>query len=410
MAPPRTFPALGLRANAAQFWLLVAVNAFVGALVGLEREILPLLGEREFGLASKTALLSFIATFGAVKAISNYFAGTLGDRYGRRRILLAGWLFGIPVPLLIIWAPTWGWIVFANVLLGVNQGLAWSTTVIMKVDLAGPRQRGLAMGLNEFAGYLAVALATLAAGLIAERFGVRPAPFYLGFAFVAAGLALTILFVRDTVDHVAAESRGVEEGAELSQREVFARTTWRDRSLSSCSQAGLVNNMNDGLAWGLFPLLFADSGLSLALVGVLVASYPAIWSIAQLATGPLSDRVGRKPLIVWGMVTQAVALAWVAAVSGFPSWLAASALLGVGTAMVYPTLLAAIGDVAHPSWRGSAVGIYRFWRDSGYVVGALIAGVLADALGIREATYAIAALTLLSGLVARIRMPETRPV
>lgn len=411
---------LGLFANWRQFWLLVLVNAFVGAMVGLERHILPLLAEQEFGLASKSVVLSFIASFGIAKACTNLLAGGLGDRIGRKRVLVAGWLVGLPVPLLVIWAPTWGWIVAANLLLGVNQGLCWSTTVIMKIDLVGPERRGLAMGLNEFAGYLAVALAAVAAGFVAQAYGLRPEPFYLGLGFVAAGLALSLLAVRDTTAHVTLEAaqhgergrggsggRGEADGGKLRFSEVFARTTFRDPALLSCSQAGLVNNLNDGLAWGLFPLFFALAGLSIAEIGVLAALYPATWGVCQLATGALSDRWGRKWLIASGMLVQAGALLAIALSRGFGPWAAAAALLGVGTAMVYPTLLAAVSDVAHPSWRGTAVGIYRLWRDSGYVAGALAAGVLADLFGMSAAIAAIAALTLGSGLMVAWRMPET---
>ncbi|HEX6533977.1 MAG TPA: MFS transporter [Gemmatimonadaceae bacterium] len=402
-------PTLGLRANWRQFWLLVLVNAFVGAMVGLERAVLPLLADREFGLASRSAALSFIATFGVVKAATNLFAGRLGDRFGRKHVLVAGWLFALPVPLMVMWAPTWSWVVAANVLLGINQGLAWSTTVIMKIDLVGPERRGLAMGLNEFAGYLAVALSALATGEIASRFGLRPEPFYLGIAFAALGLGLSQLFVRDTMPHVRHESSlGPNGHAGLPRlRELFARVSWRDPALSSASQAGLVNNLNDGLAWGLFPLFFAAAGLSLREIGVLAFIYPATWGIVQLGTGALSDRVGRKWLIVAGMLLQGAALVAMVLVRGFAPWLATGALLGVGTAMVYPTLLAAIGDVAPPAWRGSAVGLYRLWRDSGYAVGALLAGILADTLGMSAAIATIGALTAASGAIAAIRMPET---
>jgi len=407
---------LGLSANRAQFALLVLVNAFVGAMVGLERTVLPLLAEAEFGIASHGAALSFIATFGAVKAVTNFFAGRLGDAYGRKRVLIAGWLFGLPVPFLVIWAPAWSWIVFANVLLGVNQGLAWSTTVIMKIDLVGPRRRGLAMGLNEFAGYLAVALAALATGVIAESVGLRPEPFYLGIAVVAVGLALSLLFVRETRGHAELEARQASGATGAESRgmvghagagEVFARVTWRDPALSSASQAGLVNNLNDGLAWGLFPIFFAAGGLTVGQIGFLSFTYPAVWGIAQLWTGAISDRWGRKRLIAWGMLLQGAALFAVALTSGFREWFAAAALLGLGTAMVYPTLLAAIGDVAHPRWRGSAVGVYRLWRDSGYAVGALLAGFLADRFGMGLAIAVIAGLTVLSGLGVAWRMPET---
>jgi MFS family permease len=404
---------LGLRANWRQFWLLVLVNAFVGAMVGLERTVLPLLAEVEFGLASKSAALSFIATFGVVKALTNFFAGGLGDRYGRKYVLLAGWLFALPVPFLVIWAPSWAWIVAANVLLGINQGLAWSTTVIMKIDLVGPKQRGLAMGLNEFAGYLAVAMAALATGYVAQTYGLRPEPFYLGIAFAAAGLALSLL-VHETHHHAALEARayqphpaGVDGGTVPTTRDIFSRASWRDPALASASQAGMVNNLNDGLAWGLFPLFFAAAGLDVAQIGVLSFTYPAVWGVLQLGTGALSDRHGRKGLIAGGMLLQGVALAAIALVHGFWPWFGAAAVLGAGTAMVYPTLLAAIGDVAHPRWRGSAVGIYRLWRDSGYAVGALLAGILADRFGMAWAIGVVAMLTVASGLLVLVRMPET---
>jgi MFS family permease len=407
-------PALGLRANWRQFWLLVLVNAFVGAMVGLERTVLPLLARLEFGLASKSAALSFIATFGLVKALTNFFAGRLSDRYGRKPVLLAGWCVALPVPFLVMWAPSWSWIVLANVLLGVNQGLAWSTTVIMKIDLVGPSQRGFAMGLNEFAGYLAVALAALATGYLAEAYGLRPEPFYLGIACAAAGLGLSLLLVRDTRNHAALEARvvpsvpsGPGHSPALSTRELVERTAWRDPALSSVSQAGLVNNLNDGLAWGLFPLFFAAAGLDVARIGILGFTYPAVWGVLQLGTGALSDRWGRKRLIAGGMLLQGGALAAIALVRGFWPWLGAAVLLGAGTAMVYPTLLAAVGDVAHPAWRGSAVGIYRLWRDSGYAVGAILAGAVADLFGMAWSIGVVAALTFASGLLVAARMPET---
>jgi MFS family permease len=406
--------ALGLRANWRQFWLLVLVNAFVGAMVGLERTVLPLLAQAEFGLASKSAVLSFIATFGVVKAVTNFFAGRLSDRYGRKHVLLAGWLVGLPVPFLVIWAPSWSWIVFANVLLGLNQGLAWSATVIMKMDLVGPKQRGWAMGLNEFAGYLAVALAALGTGYLAQAYGLRPQPFYLGIACAAVGLAISLLFVRETRHHVALEagdfpsrSDVADHHVEPSTREIFARASWRDPALSSASQAGMVNNLNDGLAWGLFPLFFAAAGLDIAQIGILSFTYPAVWGLLQLWTGALSDRWGRKRLIAGGMLVQSGALAAIALVRGFWPWAGAAVLLGAGTAMVYPTLLAAVGDVAHPRWRASAVGVYRLWRDSGYAVGALLAGALADIFGMAWSIGAVALLTLASGLLVVVRMPET---
>ena len=406
-AEPAPGVRLGLRANRAQFALLVLINAFVGATVGVERTVLPLLARSEFGLASASAVLSFIATFGLVKAVTNLFAGGLSDRYGRRRVLLAGWLLALPVPFLIIWAPAWSWVVGANALLGVSQGLAWSTTVIMKIDLVGPERRGLAMGLNEFAGYLAAAGAALATGYIAERYGLRPAPFYLGIGCALAGLGLSLLFVRDTWEHAAVEARlDARADPRASARQAFA-ASWRDPALGAASQAGLVNNLNDGVAWGLLPLFFAAGGLDVRRIGVLAFSYPAVWGVVQLWTGALSDRWGRKPLVAGGMLLQGAALAAIALLRGFGTWLGATAVLGVGTAMVYPTLLAAVGDVAPPRSRGSAVGAYRFWRDAGYAVGALLAGALADGFGMAWSIGAVALLTCGSGVLVLIRMPET---
>jgi MFS family permease len=419
---------LGLRENLAQFALLVVVNAFVGAMVGLERSILPAMAEQEFHLAARTALLSFIVVFGVTKALMNYGAGRLADRYGRKHVLVAGWFVAIPVPFLLMWAPSWNWVLVANAFLGISQGLTWSTTVIMKIDLVGPARRGLAMGLNECAGYMAVAASAMATGWLAARYGIRPQPFYLGVGFVAAGLALSALLVRETRHHVAHETmlrqstwreevptaarraealRHVAQAPAARPREVFWRTTLLDRNLSSVSQAGLVNNLNDGMAWGLFPLVFASTGLNIAEVGVLAAIYPATWGVAQLATGAWSDRTGRKPLIVWGMWLQATAIGVIASVATFAGFVAGGVLLGIGTAMVYPTLLAAIGDVAHPAWRASAVGIYRFWRDLGYAIGALLAGLTADAFGLHAAMWLIAALTFASGVLSALRMTET---
>ena len=401
-------PALGLRANLPQFLLLVAVNALVGGMLGQERTVLPLLAAGEFGLAAHTAALTFIGAFGLSKAAANYAAGAWSDRYGRKPVLVAGWLLAVPVPLILIWAPTWTWVIVANVLLGISQGLTWSTTVVMKIDLAGPARRGLAMGLNEAAGYGAVAATALATGYIAAHAGLRPEPFYLGIAFAALGLGPSVLFVRETrghAHHEAATAPATQaHPATLTNRDIFARTSWRDRTLSSVSQAGLVNNLNDGLAWGLFPVLFASAGLSVSRIGWLAATYPAVWGLGQVATGALSDRWGRKPFIVTGMLAQAFALGLVALSDTFWTWLGAAVLLGAGTAMVYPTLLAAIGDVAHPSWRARSVGIYRLWRDGGFAVGALLAGVIADLWGIRPAIWVVAALTAASGVVVFVRM------
>jgi MFS family permease len=415
MSPPGGQVRLGLRANWQQFWLLVLINAFVGGMVGLERAVLPLLGEQDFGQGSRTVILSFIVTFGLVKALANLFAGGMSDRIGRKRILVAGWLVGLPVPFLVMVAPSWSWVVAANVLLGINQGLCWSTTVIMKIDLVGPARRGLAMGLNEFAGYGAVSLAALASGYLAATYALRPQPFYLGVVFALAGLLLSVLFVRDSHGHARQEARELS-GGELTEptrqpsfREILLLVSWKDRSLFSASQAGLVNNLNDGLAWGLFPLHFAAAGLAVEQVGVLAAIYPGVWGVSQLGTGALSDRIGRKGMIVAGMWTQGIGILLVLVGSGFREWALAMILLGLGTALVYPTLLAAISDVAHPEWRASAVGVYRLWRDSGYALGALLAGIIADLLGVPWAIAAIAALTFASGVVVFGRMRETLP-
>ncbi len=415
---------LGLRANLAQFCLLVGVNALVGGMVGQERSLLSLLATQVFGLAAVSAALTYIVAFGLTKAATNFLAGTLADRYGRKPVLVVGWLVGLPVPLLIIWAPTWTWIVAANVLLGASQGLCWSTTVIMKIDLAGPERRGLAMGLNEAAGYVAVALTAYLTGLIAARAGLRPEPFYLGLAYAGLGFGLSTVLVRETRGHAQLEAQLIDlgrttdtspgpdtgpgaSGERPSMREIVVRTSLREPALSACSQAGLVNNLNDGLAWGLLPLLFVRGGLPVGQVGVLAALYPAVWGLGQLLTGPLSDRLGRKPLITAGMLVQAVALAGTARAHGFLPWAACAILLGIGTAMVYPTLLAAVSDVAHPSWRASAVGVYRLWRDAGFAVGALLAGLIADLAGLEAAVWVIAALTAASGLLVAVRMYET---
>jgi MFS family permease len=406
---------LGLRENWEQFSLLVLVNAFVGGMVGLERAVLPVLAEEEFGQTSRTVILSFIVSFGVVKALANVFAGRFSDRVGRKQILVAGWLFGLPVPLIIVLAPSWEWVVFANVLLGINQGLCWSTTVIMKIDLVGPRQRGLAMGLNEAAGYVAVAGAALASGYLATTYSLRPEPFYLGIVFALAGLLVSLVFVDESRGHARHEAAlaapvgvvGRPGSAPPSFGAVFRTTSWGDRALFSVSQAGLVNNLNDGLAWGLFPLFFAAGGASLVEIGWLAALYPGVQGLGQLGTGLLSDRVGRKSLIAIGMWLQALAIGLIVLTEGFQAWAAGAVLLGLGTALVYPTLLAAIGDVAHPEWRASAVGVYRFWRDSGYAIGALLAGVLADLLGLRPAIGAVAVLTFISGVVVAVWMYET---
>ena len=407
---------LGLRQNAAQFALLVAVNALVGGMVGQQQTVLPLLAESEFGLTGYTFVFTYVAAFGITKAAANWFAGTLSDRYGRKPVLLVGWLFAVPVPLMLIAAPNWGWVVAANVLLGINQGLTWSTTVVMKIDLVGPRQRGLAMGLNEAAGYGAVAVTSLLAGYLAGEYGLRPAPFLLGLFYIALALLLSGVFVRETRDHARLEAGahipradGLHDHlhAGLTDRQIWAQASLKEPALSSASQAGLVNNLNFGLSWGLFPLLFATADLPVAQIGLLFALYPGVWGAGQLITGALSDRIGRKHLVTAGMTVQAGALAVIAASDGFAGWATGTALLGAGTAMVYPTLLAVIGDVAHPAWRGRAVGVYRVWRDLGYAVGAVLGGIVADLLGLHAAVWAAAAVSAGSATVVAVRMYET---
>jgi MFS family permease len=399
---------LGLRVNLGQFVLLVAVNALVGGMVGQERSVLPLLATDLFGVTGVTSILTYLLAFGVTKAGANLLAGALADRYGRKPVLVAGWLIGLPVPLLLIWAPDWGWIVAANILLGLNQGLTWSTTVIMKIDLVGPAQRGLAMGLNEAAGYGAVAVTALATGAIAEQSGLRPGPFLLGLAYAGLGLAASVLFVRETSPHVEHEQANRPPMVRPAWRDVVVRTTLREPSLSAACQAGLVNNLNDGMAWGLLPLYYVAAGLSIGQVGVLAAAYPAVWAVGQIGTGALSDRIGRKPLIVGGMLLQAVAIGVIAAGSSFAVWLAAAITLGLGTALVYPTLIAAVADVAEPTWRGSAVGVYRLWRDLGFAIGALVTGLIADAYGFAPAIWVVAAITAASGVVVLVRLRETR--
>ncbi len=429
---------LGLRVNWQQFTLLVVINAFVGAMVGLERTVVPLLAAHDFGLVSKTVTLSFLVSFGLVKALANLFAGRMSDRVGRKHMLVAGWLVGLPVPLLIMLAPDWNWIVLANVLLGINQGLCWSTTVIMKIDLVGPERRGLAMGLNEFAGYIAVSLSALASGYIAATYGLRPYPFLPGIAFAAIGLLLSSLFVRETRDYARYEAGGSHRALAAPARnagapsgvgpspagapahaagqpghtsftQVLLLTSWKDRALFAASQAGMVNNLNDGMVWGLIPIFLTGLGLPLEQVALVTALYPGVWGVGQLVTGGLSDRLGRKWLIAAGMWVQAAGIGLFVLGGNIVAWLAAATLLGLGTACVYPTLLAAVSDVAHPDWRATAVGVYRLWRDGGYAVGALLSGLFADMVGIPASIAAIAALTFLSGVVVAIVMYETRP-
>lgn len=406
---------LGIQPNLAQFLLLVIINIFVGGMVGMERTVVPLIGRDEFHISSTSLITSFIASFGITKAILDLISGQMADRWGRKPILVLGWIIGVPVPFLIIYAPDWSWIIAANVLLGANQGFAWSMTVLMKIDLVGPARRGLAMGLNEFAGYGAVGLTALLTGYIAAAAGLRPQPFYLGIAYAAAGLILSTFFARETRGHVEHESQQSRQGPSQSGspknfREVFAITSWRDKTLLGTCQAGLVNNLNDGMAWGIFPLFFAAHGLPVEHIGVIKAVYPFVWAGGQIISGPLSDRWGRKGLIVWGMWTQALAhplIALGAIIDPWTTGLGGAVLLGLGTAMVYPSLLAAIGDVAHPTWRARSLSVYRFWRDLGYAVGALISGFVANLFGLAWAIHVAGLLTFLSGVFAMALIRET---
>lgn len=404
--------ALGLKANWRQFALLVLINAFVGGMVGIERTVVPLIGSKEFGITSTTLVVSFIVSFGVVKAFANLVSGQLADSWGRKRVLVLGWMFGLPVPFMILWAPSWSWIIAANALLGVSQGLAWSMTVLMKVDLVGPKGRGLAVGLNEFAGYFAVGITAFLTGYLAGQYGLRPVPIYLGIGYAIVGTALSILLVRDTRGHVQLEAANAAKAASpLTFREIFALTSFRDPNLFAASQAGLVNNLNDGMSWGIFPLFFAANGLGVERIGILKAVYPGAWGVLQVATGPLSDKWGRKGLIVAGMWVQAAALLLTALTRDFRWWLTASLLLGLGTAMVYPSLIAAVSDASHPSWRARSLSVYRFWRDLGYAIGALSAGLVADFFGFAWAIGSVAALTFVSGVVVALMMqaPDKAP-
>lgn len=415
MSPGQPAVRLGLGANWRQFGLLVAVNGFVGALVGVERSVLPVLAESDFGVTSARVVLSFLLAFGIAKAVANLVAGDLAGRLGRKRVLVAGWLVGLPVPLLLMTAPTWGWVLAANLLLGVNQGLAWSATVIMKIDLVGPRRRGLAVGMNEFAGYLAVGLTALFAGYLAAAYGPRPAPFVIALIAAVLGLSISAWAIQDTGDHVRLEQDLSDTALEggpggLSGRigSGLLRYTWGNRGLVGANQAGLVNNLNDGLVWGLVPLYLSDRGLGPEMVAWVAGVYPAVWGGVQLATGALSDRWGRRLLIVGGLLVQAASLAWFAGTSTLGGWIGAAVALGVGTAAVYPTLIAQVSDLVGPADRAGALGVYRFWRDGGYVAGALVAGWVADRLGYTAAIQVVAVLTLVSGVGALILLPARR--
>jgi predicted MFS family arabinose efflux permease len=392
---------LGLKENWQQFTLLVIINAFVGGMVGLERSILPQIAEVEFGIAAKTAILSFIIVFGIVKAITNYFAGVLANKVGRKNLLTIGWLFGIPVPFILMYAPSWDWVVAANILLGINQGLAWSSTVVMKIDLVGEKNRGFAMGLNEFAGYLAVAAVAFLTGFIAAEFGLRPYPFILGVALAIGGLLGSIFLIKDTRKHVAAENT-LSEVNRLNN--IFWETTWKHKNLGSVTQAGLVNNLNDGMAWGIFPILLASKGFNLEQIGIVTAIYPAVWGLGQLFTGKMADIFNKKKLLFSGMFLQGIALNLFFFAENLSHYVTLSALLGWGTAMVYPTFLATVADNTHPKDRANSIGVFRLWRDLGYAIGAIITGLIADALGIEASILSIAGLTILSALIILVRM------
>lgn len=392
---------LGLKENWKQFTLLVIINAFVGGMVGMERSILPKIAEVEFHIAAKTAILSFIIAFGIVKAIINYFTGTLANKIGRKNLLVIGWLVGIPVPFILMYAPNWNWIIAANVLLGINQGLTWSSTVMMKIDLVGEKQRGLAMGLNEFAGYGALAAIAFFTGLIAAKYGLRPYPFYLGVGISFLGLLSSLFFVRDTKHHVAHEA--VSSNIPLLKN-IFWETTWKNKNLGSVTQAGLINNLNDGMVWGVLPILLASKNFSIKEIGIITAVYPAVWGIGQIITGKMADRLRKKDMLVWGMIIQALDLILLAIAVSFIQFILLVVLLGWGTAMVYPTFLASIAENTHPNDRARSLGIFRFWRDLGYAIGAIITGIIADTIGINASIVFVGALTLASGLVIYYRM------
>ena len=405
---------LGLKENWRQFALLVFVNMMVGGMVGLERTVVPLVGTKEFRIGSDVVVFSFIIAFGVIKACTNLVSGSLADRYTRKKVLIAGWIVGLPVPFLLAWGPSWNWILAANVLLGISQGLAWSMTVNMKIDLVGPKKRGLAMGLNEAAGYGTLGLTALLTGYLASIYGLRPQPFYIGIVYTVVGLLFSVCLVRDTRSHTLFEASQLirAAGGETTPKPklgwVFRETSLRNTNLFAVSQAGLINNLNDGMSWGVFPLLFINLGVGLEGVGWIKAVYPVVWGAGQVITGPLTDRIGRKPLIVWGMFVQVLGHIVIGfeLFSPLVSGLTGSVFLGIGTAMVYPALLAAVSDAAHPSWRASSLGVYRFWRDMGYAIGALMAGIVSSCLGLVWAVHIAGLVTLLSGIVVWIRMKE----
>ncbi len=396
---------LGLKENWRQFTLLVIVNAFVGGVVGLERSILPQIAEHEFHIAAKTAILSFIVVFGITKALTNYFTGAIANKLGQKKLLVVGWIIGIPVPLLLMYAPNWNWIIAANILLGINQGLTWSTTVMMKIDLAGEKNRGFAMGLNEFAGYIAVALIGFLTGWIATEYGLRPYPFYLGIGLVFMGLVISWLFVKDTHHHSAKEG---ESSSVARLKNIFKDTSWKHKNLGPVTQAGLVNNLNDGMAWGLFPILLATKGFALDEIGIIIAVYPAVWGIGQLFTGKMADHFSKKLMLFWGMLLQGIALILFIWASSLINYILLAAILGLGTAMVYPTFLATIAENTHPLDRAKSIGTFRLWRDLGYAIGAILTGIIADLYNVNTAIIFIGGLTILSALIIVFRMSERK--
>lgn len=407
---------LGLKENWQQFTLLVLVNMMVGGMVGLERTVVPLVGTEEFKIGSDVVVFSFIIAFGVVKAFTNLISGVLADKYTRKKVLIWGWLVGLPVPFMLAWGPSWNWILLANVLLGVSQGLAWSMTVNMKIDLVGPKKRGFAMGLNEAAGYGAVGLTALLTGYLASHYGLRPQPFFIGIAYTIVGLLLSIFVVKDTRKHAQLEAAqvAVTISAEREKKPnlfwVFKETSFKNKNLFAVSQAGLINNLNDGMSWGVFPLLFISMGVGLEGVGWIKAIYPVVWGVGQIITGPLADKIGRKPLIVWGMFVQVLGhlVIGLEFLNPLTSGIVGSVLLGIGTAMVYPALLAAVSDAAHPSWRASSLGVYRFWRDMGYAIGALMAGIVGNFFGLMWAVHIAGIVTFISGIVVWVKMKETK--
>jgi len=392
---------LGLKENWKQFTLLVIINGFVGGMVGLERSILPRIADVEFHIAVKTAILSFIVVFGIVKAITNYYTGALANKFGRKKLLVAGWIIGIPIPFILMFAPSWSWIIAANVLLGINQGLTWSSTVVMKIDLVGDKQRGFAMGLNEFAGYIAVAILAFLTGWIASEYGLRPYPFYLGIGLVFFGLAGSIFLIKDTKHHVAKETIS---NSIPGLKNIFWDTTWKNKNLGSVTQAGLINNLNDGMAWGIFPILLASKGFTIGEIGIVTAIYPAVWGIGQLFTGRMADKFCKKDMLYIGMFLQAIALIFLVWANTMSHFIILSSILGWGTAMVYPTFLATVAENTNPQDRAKSIGIFRLWRDLGYAIGAILTGIIADLVSINASIIFIGMLTLASALIIRYRM------